>query len=175
MFRRSRAQGRSGAILGLLLGGLLVVLHGCGFHLRGAYQVPANLTPAYVEASEESALAADLRQALTDAGVELAQAPAAAKARIRILGEKYDSRVLSVDGQGKVVEFELRYHLDFDVRDAAGKALVPRQEMVVVETQVNPDIEVLGKQQEEALLREDMRQDMVGRMLQRMRAHLGRS
>jgi LPS-assembly lipoprotein len=71
-----------------------------------------------------------------------------------------------------VVEYELSYRLDFDVLDSAGKELVPRQQIDVVQSLVNPDIEVLGKQQEEELLRQDMRQDMVGRMLQRMRAHL---
>ena len=80
-----------------------------------------------------------------------------------------------MDGQGKVVEFELRYRLNFDVRDAAGAELVPRQRIEVVQSLVNPDIEVLGKLEEEALLREDMRRDMVGRMLQRMRAHLRKS
>jgi LPS-assembly lipoprotein len=170
MFRRTRGRFKA-----LLLAGGVLMLHGCGFHLRGAYQVPSHLTPAYVEAPETSLLAAELRQALADAGVQLAPSPAAAEARIRILGEKYNTRVLSVDGQGKVVEFELRYNLKFDVQGGSGRQLVPRQDIVVVQTQINPDIEVLGKQQEEELLREDMRRDMVGRMLQRMRAHLAKS
>ena len=176
MFRWTHAQAsvrrRAGLTTGLLLLGLVLMLQGCGFHLRGTYQVPPNLTPAYVEAPEASLLAQELNQALRDAGVELTAGPSGAKARIRILGEKYNTRVLSVDGQGKVVEYELSYRLDFDVLDSAGKELVPRQQIDVVQSLVNPDIEVLGKQQEEELLRQDMRQDMVGRMLQRMRAHL---
>lgn len=178
MHARSPVGRPSRQTTGLFLGSLVlatVILQGCGFHLRGSVRVPPNLTPAYVEAAEGSELAEQLRHALRDAGVQLATAPSEAKARIRILGEKYNSRVLSVDGQGKVVEYELHYRLDFDVLNSAGTELVPRQKIDVVQSLVNPDIEVLGKLEEESLLREDMRQDMVGRMLERMRAHLRKS
>jgi len=159
----------------LLLAGLVLILPACGFHLRGTVQGPPELTPAYVEATQSSELAEELRQALRDAGVQLTAGPTEAKTRIRILGEKYNTRVLSVDGQGKVVEYELHYRLDFEVLDAAGTELVPRQKIDVVQSLVNPDIEVLGKLEEESLMREDMRRDMLGRMLERIRAHLRQS
>ena len=49
---------------------------------------------------------------------------------------------------------------------------VPRQRVVVTRAQVNPDVEVLGKQQEAILLRQDMEQELSGRILTRIRARL---
>ena len=156
----------------VLVVGLALFVAGCGFHLRGSFEVPPEVNPAYVQAPENSALARELRQTLRSSSVEVVREPEQARAKIRILNEDFRSRVLSVDGTGKVVEQELRYWVEFDVTDRIGTELVPRQSINVARAQINPDVEVLGKQQEAALMQRDMRQDIAGRILSRIQAHL---
>jgi LPS-assembly lipoprotein len=158
----------------VLLPGLLLLLglSGCGFHLRGEVSAPEELMPVYVQAETDSGVAQDLRETLTDGGIQLAQAPEQAKSQIRLFKERSSTRVLAVDGQGKVLERELIYQLEFDVLDSTGAEWVPRQRVVVTRAQVNPDVEVLGKQQEALLLRQDMEQELSGRILTRIRARL---
>lgn len=157
--------------LGLLL--LLGLgLSGCGFHLRGDYQAPEELMPVLVQGEVDSLVAHRLRETLSNSGVQLAETADQAQSQIRLFKEKSSSRVQSVDGQGKVVERELIYQVEFDVRDGAGGELVSRQRVVVIRSQVNPDVEVLGKQQEAVLLSQDMADEVSGRILNRIRAGL---
>jgi len=151
---------------------LVLWLSGCGFHLRGSFEIPQEVNPAYVQAPESSELAQELRHTLRLSSVEVVPEPQQARAKIRILDESFKSRVLSVDGTGKVIEKELRYRVEFDVTDTAGAALLPRQVINVARAQINPDVEVLGKQQEETLIRRDMQQDISGRILRRIQAQL---
>jgi LPS-assembly lipoprotein len=151
---------------------LVLALSGCGFHLRGEVSAPEELMPVYVQGEADSGVADNLREILSDGGIQLAAAPDQARSQIRLFKERASTRVLAVDGQGKVVERELIYQLEFDVLDGSGAEMVPRQRVVVTRSQVNPDVEVLGKQQEAILLREDMEQEVSGRILTRIRARL---
>jgi LPS-assembly lipoprotein len=159
--------------INILLALLLALgLTGCGFHLRGAVSAPEELMPVYVQGATDSGVAQNLRETLTDGGIQLAAAPEQARSQIRLFKERSSTRVLAVDGQGKVLERELIYQLEFDVLDGTGAEMVPRQRVVVTRSQVNPDVEVLGKQQEAILLRQDMEQEVSGRILTRIRARL---
>ena len=47
-----------------------------------------------------------------------------------------------------------------------------RQTITLVRTQVDPGVEVLGKQEEQALFFSDMQREMAGRMLRRIKIQL---
>ncbi len=151
--------------LAVLLGG------GCGFHLRGTDAMPAEASPLYIQ-SADSPLHEDLRRLLRASGIELADTPAAARIVLRILDERWNTRTVSVDSRGKVLESELHYRVGFDAVGQDGKARVQRQTVDLVRNVLNPDVEVLGKRQEEAMLRADMQLDMASRILYRLRAQL---
>ncbi len=78
----------------------------------------------------------------------------------------------AVDRRGKVIDYELTYRVTFDVQDPQGEELVPPQTITLVRTQVDPGVEVLGKQEEQALFFSDMQRDMAGRMLRRVKKQL---
>ena len=113
--------------INILLALLLALgLTGCGFHLRGEVSAPEELMPVYVQGEADSGVAANLREILADGGVQLAAAPDQARSQIRLFKERSSTRVLAVDGQGKVLERELIYQLEFDVLDGTGAEMVPR-------------------------------------------------
>ena len=87
---------------------------------------------------------------------------------LTLYDEQSNSRVLSYDEDRKVSEFLLRYRVDFDVRDAAGKKIVERQTIVLQRDYTFDRLNVLAKEREEQELREQMRQEAVQQMIRRL-------
>ncbi len=157
----------------VLLVALLAVLQGCGFQLRGAANLPSLINPLYIQGiSEHDPLRKDLQQAFAGANVQLATDPSEAGAILDILQQKQDRRVLSVDSRGKVVEYEIHQSLEFELRDAGGKLLMARQSVGSQRAYENPETGILGKDQEEKLLRRDLRLDLIRRLVYRMQEQL---
>ena len=155
-----------------LLVGVLFLLQGCGFHLRGSYDIPPQMNPIYIDAPAERPIAQQLKLAFMASDVVVSASPAEAKAILRILNEKQDRQVRSVDSRGKVIDYELTYEVDFEVLAVDGETLVPRQSIHLISNQVNADVEVLGKQEEQAILYQDMRNDVAYQLLQRVKTQL---
>ncbi len=151
---------------------VLSVLPACGFHLRGTTEIPPELSPIYVQASAGSPVrAAMLRRLELNPGALTAK-PSDARLLVRILDESRASRVAAVDRAGKVIAQELHLRVRFDATTADGQQRLSPQALDLVRTYQNPDVEVLGKQQEADLIYEDLSEDAADRILLRLRASL---
>ncbi len=91
-------------------------------------------------------------------------------ARLRILEEHLDKRILSVDAIGKVLEYELSYTLEFDVIGADSKAMLQPQRLYLVRDYLYVGDDVYGTSRQEKLLREQMRREMADLILWRIQA-----
>ncbi len=151
---------------------LATLLPACGFHLRGDLGLPAQRMPVYVKAPATSRVGPALVRRLAAAGVPVSTDPGAAGMVIQVFDEQQDSRVVAVNQAGKVVASELRLRVDYRVEARAGGELVPRQTLRLAREQINPEIEVLGKAEEAALMRKDLVADMADRILQQVRVRL---
>ncbi len=161
----------------LLLTGILLLLQGCGFQLRGTgtdrASLPSSINPVYIQGpTGGDRLKAELETVLHNADVEATDDPTQAATKLRISDRTSNRRVLSIDGNGKVLEFELNEGLSFDLVDTAGEELISRQRITVTQSYINAEILVLGKQQEEQFLREGMWQRIADQMIRRMVAQL---
>jgi len=156
---------------------LLVVtlLPGCGFQLRGAVDIPAARTPVFVEASGASVVAGLLRERLKLSGVPQASQARDARVIVRVQDETRRTRVGALDRHGKIIASELFLTLKFDARDGAGKPLLESRGLELSRTFENPDVEVLGKQQEAAILYAEMAEDATTQVLAMLRAALTQS
>ena len=150
----------------------LLPLAGCGFHLRGALEVPATLTPLYVQGSPGSPVFQAIKEQLSGSTVPLASSPSSAKLILRVLGEGRTSRVVATTAAGKVLAYELHYLVTYDAVLADGKHWLPQQKLDLVRTFDNPDAEVLGKQLEEAQIYQEFAIDAADRILMRLRTAL---
>jgi len=148
------------------------LLAGCGFELRGVTEIPAELTPLYVQAGTGSHIAGVLNATLRINGVPTTDNPKAAGVVVRILDEAHTSRVSAVNSQGKVIGSELQYRVTFDGVRGNGQPFAERQSVEVVRDYVNPEVEVLGKSEEAEMIRRDLEQDTADRILRRLRARL---
>ncbi|WP_177419397.1 LPS-assembly lipoprotein LptE [endosymbiont of Lamellibrachia barhami] len=150
----------------------LLILAGCGFHLKGYHQATPNLNGLFVENGENrKSLAGVLQRDLRASGVALAADAAEAKNRLS-LTEIFKYRVLSVDENGKALEYELRLKSDFFVVDREGKAALPDQHLELVRELTYSGTDELGRRNEAKLVRGDMRTDMADQIVRRLQAQL---
>jgi LPS-assembly lipoprotein len=158
--------------LGLLIL-ILATLQGCGFHLRGTADLPPSISPLYIEGlGRHDPLHEEFLMILTSSNVKLAESKNQAATILRVHNPSFNRRVLSVDGAGKVVEYELYQGLNFTLLDVDGKELVSSQRVSTQRSYENTETEGLGKQEEEVQLREDMAADLAGRIASRLQAQL---
>lgn len=149
-----------------------LVVGACGFQLRGTDMLPPELNPLLIEGGGATALGRALIARIPGSQIRLTEDPAEAQVRIRVLDEGRGSRVVAVDRQGKVLAYELRFRATFEALGADGQVLVPPQSIDLVRTFDDPDIEVLGKQEEAEMIFADLHDDAADRVLLRLRAAL---
>jgi LPS-assembly lipoprotein len=155
----------------IYIGVLMLWINGCGFHLKGYAQPSAALNGLYIVGGDKpESLAGVLQSDLLAGGVALAPDRASAKYLFQVLQEKYSSRVLSVDANGKALDNELR--LQAKVRlTPAGRSAHEEQLELVRQLSFSGSDE-LGQRNEIALTKHDMRRDMSARIIRRMEAGL---
>lgn len=155
-----------------LLALLLALQTGCGFRLRGSVEIPPTYNPLRIQAPGGSPVERALHDLLIGSQVRLTTNSADAKLTLRILAEQRSERVAAVDLNGKTLAYELHYLVDFDAIGADGHARIPRQTLDLTRTFDNPDVEVLGKQLEQAMIYDDFAVEAADRILMRLRAVL---
>ena len=149
-----------------------LLLSACGFHLRGALALPADIGPIRVVAADPySPLAEGLAQALVRSGGQAsAEGPVEGAATLNILTEKWGSNPIAVDAQGRALEFTLQYATVFDLRRADGSVAVPQQAVELGRDYVAPPTDSDGAQAEREILVREMRREMVASILRRIDA-----
>lgn len=146
-------------ILSLCL--LLLALGACGFQLRSAPTVPAEMTRTYIDTNDRHSLFyRRLNRALEAAGVNVVENPADATATFSILSDETDQRVLSVSARNVPREYEVYYSIYYQVRSGE-KALLEPQLQTATRDYTWDETQVLGKTREEDLLREAIAEDLV--------------
>lgn len=150
---------------------LVVVLSGCGFHLRNALVLPDDLGPVRVEVGDPySPLADSLERGLLHAGAVSAPAGAEGVAVLDLVSERWGNTPLSVDARGRAQEFTLRYAVVFELRAADDSLLVPRQVVELSRDYVSPPTNSIGTDSERELLARELRREMSAAILRRIDA-----
>jgi LPS-assembly lipoprotein len=147
---------------------VLMLLAGCGFRLRGNTDLP--FQTLYVP-NADSGIALDLKRNL-QAGTQTRVVNDAKQAEAVLVfsEENREKNILSLTGQGRVREFQLRYRVGFRVHDNKGADYVPQNVIVLTRDITFNDTDVLAKEAEEQLLFRDMQSDMVQQIMRRLAA-----
>ncbi len=166
--RSTAGAAKARSMAWLLAGGAVISLAGCGFHLRGAVELPPQMARTYIQGDPYGALERGLRAQLQAAGARVVDEAAGATATLRVAAKHWQRRVLSVGADAKVSEYELSYRVTFSVQGREGDILIPPEEVSVVrDFRFDPN-DVLGKTGEQGLLREEMERDMVQAIMRRI-------
>ncbi len=150
---------------------MALLLSACGYHLRGAFQLPENMKKVYVEGGSES-LREQFRQVIKASSAQLASSREGAAIVIKIFDEDFNRRVLSLSTRGKSNEFELVYRLDYELANAGDALLTERQPVEIRREYYNDQQFVIAKDNEEAMIRSEMYQQAVHTIVNRARVVL---
>jgi len=164
---RPLRAGPLAAVLGPFL--LCLGLTACGFQLRGTQQLP--FATIALNFPPNSPLGTELaRNIRTGTNTRVISDPTKAAAVFDLLGELRDRQVLTIDAQGRALEYTLRDRLRFRVRDAKGREVIEPTDLQVQRDISFNDSQRLSKESEEALLYRDMQSDLVQQLLRRIAA-----
>jgi LPS-assembly lipoprotein len=150
---------------------LVLLLTACGFQLRGEARLPPAMAETWLNVPDDStAFVRELSLMLRANGVEVRERPDPAAAELRIFSERIAREALTISGQARVREFVLVFDLDFELRDADGAVLIPRETLRLMRDYSFDEQEILAATREEEFLRKDLRQAMAARLLRRLEA-----
>ena len=149
---------------------LTFTIAACGFHLRGAYELPEHLSPVYLDKDSMSLmLYKELRSTLRASGAELTDDETTAASVLKISQEQQTRDVISVDTLGRAREYRLIYRLAFTLQ-ASGEAVIDRSNIQLTRNLLfNPEA-VLGVTEEMENIYRDMVRDSTGQILLRLQA-----
>ena len=154
--------------------GMAFLLSACGYHLRGALELPAGLKNVYLEGGSGQ-LQEQFNSAMKTSSVGIASSPETAGMIVRIFNEDNQRRILSLSSTGTANDFELEYRFDYELVDSKNKVLMPRQSLEIKREYYNDQVAVIAKGNEEAVIRNEMYQQAVRSIVNRARVALAAS
>jgi LPS-assembly lipoprotein len=180
--RCARPARRVARVLGLAA---LLLLTGCGFHLRGRELLPRSLAQLQIEAVDaQSDFTHALRAQLRAAGVQLegvasGRGPAATASgaatvagaangavRVRILADSTAERVLTVSARNIPTAYELSYRVKVSV-ESGGRELMAPEEHTLTREYSFDERAMLAKQRERDALYQALAEDLATLYLRR--------
>lgn len=159
----------------LVLTTMLGVLCACGFHMRKEAVLPPGMATVVVQGADPfSPLGRDLAVALERAGSTVVDKTGDGVAVMNITTNRIGTDVLSVGGNARANEYSMRYHVEFNVSDSAGKAVLDRQVIELSREYTFDATQATAVAAEEDLLRKELQREMVQAIMRRLDA-LGRT
>lgn len=147
---------------------LLLALTACGFHLHSVGSLPPAMQRIQIEGlAENDPLMTALKTVLTRAGANVVHS-AEGNDLIVHLGIEETKRSISLNRSGLSREFDLGYNLIYDIKTAKGDIVEPPQKLKINREQYNDQFLILGRQDEENLLRQEMRDEAAETLVRRM-------
>lgn len=145
------------------------LLSACGWHLRGFSNIPINLDSVYVTAEDShGALITELKRALVSSKVTAAQNATAAQYTLQLTNEKSDRRTVSVGNSALAAEYELNMSVDYRILNPAGEVVSPLITASTYRSYTFDINAVVAKAEEERLIQQEMRNNLVQQMLRRL-------
>jgi LPS-assembly lipoprotein len=150
---------------------LALLTTACGYHLRGAYDLPKGMKSVFMEGGSP-ALREQLKSVLEASSGRLAASPDKADIVVRISKDEIERRVLSLSQSGRSNDIELAGRVEYSVRDSNNGILVNREPIDFRREYFNDQQDVIAKSNEETVIRKEMYQQVVRQIINRSRAAL---
>lgn len=151
----------------IVITALLVLCSACGFKLRGIDSNIASTARVYVDTSRDSTMREELRKVLSDRSFAVVDNRDQANVLLRVDDERQSRRIVSVQKDGKVSEYELAHSVNMQVaqsRDQSAPAYDEDQatnRVEVIREYTFDQGGVLGKEDEADILRTEMRRELA--------------
>lgn len=152
---------------------LTTTLTACGFHPHGAYALPTELKSVYLEGGSP-ALRDEMQQQLRASQAQLVPFQNASMV-IKLFGEQFQRRGVSLSERGKTNEYELIYSVEYELATPKDTVLLPRQPLEIRRDYYNDQQAILARDNEETVLRGEMAQQIVRTLLNQAQFALRKS
>lgn len=153
---------------------MALLISACGYHLRGALELPQGMKNVYLEGGSAQ-LREQFKRAMETSSMQLSNSPENAGIIVKIFDEDSRRRVLSLSSGGVANDFELSYRFEYELLDSKNKVLMPRQPIEIKREYYNDQVQVIAKGNEEAVIRDEMYQQAVRSIVNRARVALEES
>lgn len=165
------------AILGL---GSALLLGGCGFHPVGSRPMSPSLQSVYVELIDpyrvtKPPVEEALKTRITRGGGVVKSKSEEAATVLRLSDLREAQEVLSIDNDGRAIEYRLLTRVTFEVRrvvDGKAEVLVAPESQTVSRDYSFSAQQILAKEAEEARLRRYIQDELAERVMLRVEARL---
>lgn len=152
---------------------LTATLTACGFHPHGAYSLPTELKNISLEGGSP-ALRDQMQQQLRASHAQLVPLQNASMV-IKLFGEQFQRRGVSLSERGKTNEYELIYRVEYELATPKDTVLLPRQPLEIRRDYYNDQQAILARDNEETVLRGEMAQQVVRTLLNQAQFALRKS
>ncbi|MCM0036550.1 MAG: LPS assembly lipoprotein LptE [Burkholderiaceae bacterium] len=174
------------SIVRVLLSLIAVLLAGCGFKMQGVTPMPFD--SLNITIPQNSQFGADVRRAIraaspnttiieppkvkpSESGEKLKPDPKyIAQAKLEQISEIRNTRIVSLNAQGKPEEFELTLAYTFRLVNAKNQIILPETTLTAARSMPFDERVVQAKEGEAATLFRDMQKSLVARMMRRLTA-----
>lgn len=150
---------------------IFVCLSACGFHLRGQIDIPNWLTNvAIIATDKDKQLSLLIKSQLERYNITVNDDPAQAKYWLIINGSEVHQQVVSIGASTNSRQYQLVMTVAFTIQSPKGDIVKPTKKIMVSrQLTVNND-RILGSNEEEELLVNEMRKDAVIQILNRLKS-----
>jgi len=148
----------------LLISLLIIVLTGCGFHLRGALPTLTMDNPIYIAGVDKNSdLYRELARQLRGAKSVVTETRSLAKSVLTISDYRSRERQLTLNSSNQAVEYELEESFNFSVQTS--RTTVESRPLKVTRVLGRTESETLAREREEREMRINMRHDLVNQLM----------
>jgi len=157
------------AILSLTI--LLIGLSACGFQLRGTNLQGLQDTKIYVQSSGANALATEVKKQLVDVGINPVSSASDADYVVSLSNESFNTKILSVSPTtGKAEQYQVNYTGMLKISSQDDGSTATSGPVSATRDLTFDEGSVLGKVQEESILKKDITKQVAASVLRRLRA-----
>jgi len=143
---------------------LIIVLTGCGFHLRGALPTLTMDNPIYIAGVDKNSdLYRELARQLRGAKSVVTETRSLAKSVLTISDYRSRERQLTLNSSNQAVEYELEESFNFSVQTSS--TTVESRPLKVSRVLGRTESETLAREREEREMRINMRHDLVNQLM----------
>lgn len=148
---------------------IALTLASCGFALRGSGGTALSPETVYVQGAQENDLLTQALQAsLVNAKMQLADSATQAHYIVSVSQEEFNTTTATVNGRARAAQYTLRLSVELAL-DMQGQNLLPAERLMVERSYFEDTANIAGSTREAEILHNEMRQELVNQILNRLR------
>ena len=153
-----------------LVAAMVLLLSACGWQLRNSQVIPANVGSLHIATqAADNIFVSELARALDVYGVDVVASAADASYSVVIVDYRQNRRISTLNASARAAEYQLNEDVDFLISDPAGSPLTPLLTASVERSYEVEERDILSSDNEERLVKIEMREEIVRQILNRLK------